>query len=90
MILKNSVVVWEPNGIFKINRNKHVSGFSNILTFAPKSDGKLLLVILIWMFFLSQAVSDLFKTIERSLEYSNLSYEEWNAIRSLADNKNSI
>lgn len=40
MILKNSVVVWEPNGIFKINRNKHVSGFSNILTFAPKSAWK--------------------------------------------------
>lgn len=75
---------------FKISRNKHASSFSNILTFAPKSAWKTSIGYPNFDVFLSQAVSDLFKTIERSLEYSNLSYEEWNAIRSLADNKNIV
>ena len=39
--------------------------------------------------FLSQLESDLFKVIERPLGYSNRSKEEWDAIRSLADDKNS-
>ena len=40
--------------------------------------------------FLSQVESDLFKTIERPLGYSNLSKEEWDAIRSLADDRNIV
>ena len=35
--------------------------------------------------FTSSFDSDLFKAIERLLGYSNLSKEEWDAIRSLAD-----
>ena len=40
--------------------------------------------------FLSQVESDLFKAIERSLGYSNLSKEEWDAISSLADDRNVV
>ena len=39
---------------------------------------------------LSQVESDLFKAIERSLGYFNLSKEEWDAIRSLADDRNVV
>ena len=39
---------------------------------------------------LSQVESDLFKAIERSLGYFNLSKEEWDAIRSLADDRNIV
>ena len=52
--------------------------------------GNHLKVILIWKFFLSQIDSDLFKATERSLGYSNLSREEWDAIRSLADDRNIV
>ena len=40
--------------------------------------------------FLSQVESDLCKAIERPLGYSNMSKEEWDAIRSLADNRNIV
>ena len=39
---------------------------------------------------LSQVESDLCKAIERPLGYSNMSKEEWDAIRSLADNRNIV
>ena len=39
---------------------------------------------------LSQVESDLFKATERSLGYFNLSKEEWDAIRSLADDRNIV
>ena len=40
--------------------------------------------------FLSQVESDLCKAIERPLGYSNMSKEEWDAIRSLTDNRNIV
>ena len=40
--------------------------------------------------FLSQVQNELFKLPEADIKYSNLSREEWNAIRSLADDRNVI
>ena len=40
--------------------------------------------------FLSQVQNELFKLPQADIKYSNLSREEWNAIRSLADDKNII
>ena len=69
-------------------RDEPTSDFSNISAFTPKS---------VWKppkghpnleVFISQVESDLFKAIERPLGYSKLSKEEWDAIRSLADDRN--
>ena len=38
--------------------------------------------------FLSQVEHELFKLPKADIKYSNLSQEEWNAIRSLADDRN--
>ena len=43
-----------------------------------------------WEVFLSQVESDLFEAIERPLGYSNLSKEEWDAITSLASDRNIV
>ena len=40
--------------------------------------------------FLSQVQNELFKLPQADIKYSNLSREEWNAIRSLADDRNII
>ena len=40
--------------------------------------------------FLSGAVEELFTVIERPVRHSNLSLEEWKAIRSLADDRNRV
>ena len=40
--------------------------------------------------FLSQVGGELFKEIQDSLDYSNLSPEEWRAVRSLADNRSIV
>ena len=40
--------------------------------------------------FLSQIENELFKTIETPLGYSNLSKEEWEAVRTLAGNCNIV
>ena len=40
--------------------------------------------------FLSQVQNELFKLPQADIKYSNLSQEEWNAIRSLADDRNII
>ena len=40
--------------------------------------------------FLSQVESELFKTAEMPLGYSNLSKEEWGAVRTLADDSNIV
>ena len=40
--------------------------------------------------FLSQVENELFKLPQADIKYSNLSREEWNAIRSLADDRNII
>ena len=71
-------------------RNKPTSEFSNIPAFAPKSAWKPPKDHPNLEVFLSQVESDLFKAIERPLGYSNLSKEEWDAIRSLADDRNIV
>ena len=68
--------------------NEPTSNFSNIPTFAPKSvapKGHPNLEVFLW-----PVESDLFKAIERPLGYSNLSKEEWDTIRSLADDRNIV
>ena len=40
--------------------------------------------------FLSQIENELFKTVETPLRYSNLSKEEWEAVRTLADDRNIV
>ena len=40
--------------------------------------------------FLSRVENELFELPEAGIKYTNLSREEWNAIRSLADNRNII
>ena len=40
--------------------------------------------------FLSQVQNELFKLSQADIKYSNLSREEWNALRSLADDRNII
>ena len=71
-------------------RNESTSDFSNIPAFASKSiwkppKGHPNLKVL-----LSQFESDVFKFIDLSLEYSNFSREEWDAIRALADDRNIV
>ena len=39
---------------------------------------------------LSQIEKELFKTVETSLDYSNLSKEEWEAVRTLAHDRNIV
>ena len=71
-------------------RNEPTLAFSNIPAFAPKFAWKPLRGHPNSEVFLRQVESDLFKTIERPLGYSNLSKEEWDAIRSLADDRNIV
>ena len=71
-------------------RNEPTSGFSNIPAFAPKSAWKPPKGAPNLEVFLSLVESDLFKAIERPLGYFNLSKQEWDAIRSLADNRNIV
>ena len=71
-------------------RNEPTSDFSNIPAFAPKSAWKPPQDHPNLEVFLSQIESDLFKATERPLGYSNLSKEEWDAIRSLADDRNVV
>ena len=71
-------------------RNEPTSDFSNIPAFAPKSAWKPPKGHPNLEVFLSQVESDLFKAIERPIGYSNLSKEEWDAIRPLADDRNIV
>ena len=71
-------------------RNEPTSDFSNIPAFAPKSAWKPPKGHPNLEVFLSQVESDLFKAIERSIGYSNFSKGEWDAIRSLADDRNIV
>ena len=71
-------------------RNEPTSDFSNIPGFALKFVWKPPVGHPNLEVFLSQAESDPFKAIERPLGYSNLSKEEWDAIRSLADDGNIV
>ena len=71
-------------------RNENTSDFNNIPAFVPKSAWKPPTGHPNLELFLSQVESDLFKAIERPIGYSNLSKEEWDAIRSLADDRNIV
>ena len=71
-------------------QNEPSSDFSNIPAFAPKSVWKTPKGHPNLEVFLIQVESGLFKAIERPLEYSNLSREEWDAIKSLTDDRNIV
>ena len=71
-------------------RNEPSESFSKKPAFFPKS---------IWKppegypnleVFLSQIENEIFKTVETLLGYSNLSKEEWEAVRTLADDRNVV
>ena len=66
------------------------SDFSNLPAFTPKSAWKPPKRHRNLEVFLSQVESDLFKANERPLGYSDLSKEEWDATRSLADDRNIV
>ena len=71
-------------------RNKPSPTFSEIMSFTPKSfwkppSGHPNLEV-----FLSQIEHEIFKTCEKPLGYSNLSRDEWRAVRSLADDRNIV
>ena len=71
-------------------RNEPSSDFSNMPAFVPKSAWKPPKGHPNLEVFLSQVKYDLFKAIQRPVGYSNLSKEEWDAIRSLADDRNIV
>ena len=71
-------------------RNEPTSDFSNIPAFAPISTWKPPKGHTNLEVVLSKVEYDLFKAIEGPLGYSNLSKEEWDAIRSLANNRNIV
>ena len=68
--------------------NEPFSDFSDLPAFAPKSAWKPPKGHPNLEVFLSQVEYHLFKAIERPLGYSNFSKEGWDAIRSLADDRN--
>ena len=68
-------------------RNESSENFSEIPSFRPKSSWKPPKGNPNLELFLSKVEQDLFKTIETPTRYSNLSSDEWKAIRSLADDR---
>ena len=68
-------------------RNESSENFSEIPSFRPKSSWKPPKGNPNLEMFLSKVEQDLFKTIETPTRYSNLSSDEWKAIRSLADDR---
>ena len=71
-------------------RNKPSQDFSVTPAFARKSSWKPPLGHPNLQVFLSQAESELFIETQDSLRYSNLSQEEWRAVRSLADDRSIV
>ena len=71
-------------------RNEPLYNFSKIPTFGPKSSWKPSSGHPNLEVFLSSVEQELFKDIEIPLRYSNLSSEEWGAIRSLADDRSIV
>ena len=71
-------------------RNEPSENFSEIPSFKPKSSWKPPNANLNLEMFLSKVEQDLFKTIETPIRYSNLSSDEWKAIRSLADDRSIV
>ena len=71
-------------------RNEHSDNFSEIPAFRPKSSWKLPTGHANLEGFREVFNKNLFKELEIPLRYSNLSSEEWGAIRSLADDRNIV
>ena len=71
-------------------RNEPSENFSEIPSFRPKSYWKPPKGNPNLEMFLSKVEQDLFKTIETPTRYSNLSSDEWKAIRSLADDRSIV
>ena len=71
-------------------RNDPSESFSNKPAFSPKSNWKPPEGHPNLEVFLSQIENELFKTVETPLSYSNLSKEEWEAVRTLADDRNIV
>ena len=71
-------------------RNEPSQDFSVTPVFAGKSSWKPPLGHTNLELFLSQVESELFIETQGSLRYSNLSQEEWRAIRSLADDRSIV
>ena len=71
-------------------RNEPSSEFSEVPAFSPKSTWKPPKGHPNLEVFLSKVESDLFSLIDKPLGYSNLTKEEWDAIRSLADDRNIV
>ena len=71
-------------------RNEPSENFGEIPSFRPKSSWKPPKGNPNLEMFLSKVEQDLFKTIETPIRYSNLSSDEWKAIRSLADDRSIV
>ena len=70
--------------------NEPSESFSNNPAFSPKSNWKPPEGHPNLEVFLSQIENELFKTVQKPLDYSSLSKEEWEAVRTLADGRNII
>ena len=71
-------------------RNEPSPTFSEIPSFTPKSSWKPPRDRPNLEVFWSQIEHEIFKTCEKPLGYSNLSRDEWRAVRSLADDRNIV
>ena len=71
-------------------RNEPSQNFSNVPVFSQKSSWKPPVGHPNLEVFLSQIESELFKETSDCLHYSNLSQEEWQVVRSLADNRSIV
>ena len=71
-------------------RNEPTLEFSEMLVFSPKSTGKPPMGHPNVDVFLSQIEHEIFKEVESPLGHSNLSKEEWKAVRSLANDRNIV
>ena len=71
-------------------RNKPSDNFSERLAFSSKSSWKSTLSHSNLEVFLSQLENELFQITKETTRYSNLSQEEWRAIRTLADDRSIV
>ena len=71
-------------------RNEPSESFSKTPAFPPKCNWKPPGGYLNLEVFLSQVENELFKAVETPLSYYNLSTEEWEAVRTLADDRNIV
>ena len=74
----------------KWNFRDESENFSKVSVFNPKSRWQLPQGDSCFEAFLSQVENELFELPEADIKYCNLSWEEWNAITSLADDRNII